>query len=178
MSHGDLNNPSERDLWRRYRPALSRPTMACPDPMALAAFADRTLPEAERPALEEHLVECGECLSAAIEAARLAECSGGVMMPVPSRVLDAVKALVPEARPEEVIPASRWRVHSWASRVGWGVAAAAMLGVCVIGYQIGAASALPGRVEPDMASEMTFGLFDGTLTEDLALELMMSEGES
>ena len=137
MSSPETPHPGDEQLWRQFSASLSPPGSAerCPSLVDLAGYLDGRATEDAVEAIEAHLAQCADCLDAVIE----------------------VRALMLErldARRGGVIQSLRW-----AGR--WGLAAAASLAICVVGYRAGQSSFGAGSVSgDDLVTEMTFGVFD------------------
>lgn len=128
----------------------------CPDALELAAFLDDRLSDEARGALEAHLAECPACREAVSDV----------------RAFPAD----PDDAPPEVVRAARALVGERLvlRRVGgWGLAAAASIGVCFIGFRIGVGTVAAPREGPEhtLVAEMTFGVF-GSIDDDGLIDFL------
>ncbi len=87
---------------------------ACPDLETWSAYADGSLPEAERPALQSHLRSCGHCFgmvsSLRLSLARDQDAEGGA---TPPDLLARARELSTHRQPR----ARRWAAYSAAAAV-------------------------------------------------------------
>ncbi len=144
----------EQLLWKQFADMLPARPAACPPALELAAWVDGRAAGPDLDAVETHLAECGVCR----ELVRLAraEVAGG--LGAPASVVAAAKTLV---APTPARPALR--ITDWLQVGGWGMAAAASIAICVVGYQVGSGRPMLDTVatEEILLNEMSFGLLDG-----------------
>lgn len=160
----ESRSSDEQSLWERYARGLPAPA-ACPPVIDLAAWLDGGA-GAGPEAVETHLAECGVCREA-VAGIRLerAEVAGRVVV-APAGVLAAAKMLV-ETRRGPAASRRGLRLADWlAPAIGpgrWGMAAAASIAICFVGYRVGSGRPMLDTVTTDdlLLAEMSFGLLNG-----------------
>lgn len=135
-----------------------------PSPLTLAAYADGRLDPAECEALEAHLAECGRCLDAVRDAARMrAGDATPTTLPGPA-VVAAAQQLVAGDQNDGTQPAvSAWR-PTWQFTGRWAAAAVAAMVIGVLGWRFGSDAAPVPEIESEEAivAAMSFGVFADT----------------
>ncbi len=148
----------EQLLWKQFTKALPQRPAACPPVLELAGWIDgrATGPDAE--AAETHLAECAVCR----ELVRSARAEDTGRIGAPAGVIAAVRMLVASA-PAPARTGRGLRLADWLQVGGWGMAAAASIAICVVGYQVGSGRPMLDTAAADaiLLSEMSFGLLDG-----------------
>jgi anti-sigma factor RsiW len=175
MSERDPANQRERWLWEHLDPAGPASDEPCPSNLELAAFVDGRDAEQDRRRLETHLASCRDCLEAVIDATAGRSLE---VPPAPQALVAAARTLVPTGAPASGPTApdatsgpGLWFPWFLVSR--WGLIAAASVAVCVLGYLAGEAASSPvGGSSPDVVSEMTFGVIDGSEPDELDLQML------
>lgn len=151
-------------LWRRWRQAAGT-AGAAPDPLLLAAYAERRLDEAAAEAVEAWLALHPE----ALEDVLAARGAPAAIEPSPAALARAM-ALVPE-RDTKVLPFRR-KAPKWRVAAAWGSMAASIMAVSLIGFELGGSvyTGLLGGGQTEPSFEQT--LLDGpaTLFSDLGEE--------
>lgn len=177
----------DRDLWRRTTPVapagVGTPRESCPSDLTLASYVDGLLPEGEIAAFEAHLVACPACLEAVMSVRALpALASSGGWTMAEARAVTTAQSLEPGAEGTSFGPsaARHRRVGGW--RLARGVlAAAAMIGVSILGYQFGfSMPGLPGQVDARLVtSEASFGLLpaEGQRAPGAAFAVLQQDDE-
>ncbi len=152
----DSQSRDEQLLWKQFADMLPARPGPCPPALELAAWVDgrATGPDAE--AVETHLAECAVCR----ELVRMARAEDTGRIGAPAGVIAAARMLVASApaRPERGL-----RLADWLQVGGWGMAAAASIAICVVGYQVGSGRPMldTAAIDEVLLSEMSFGLLDG-----------------
>jgi hypothetical protein len=154
----DSQFSDEQLLWKQCAAALPQRPSPCPPILELAAWIDgrATGPDAE--AAETHLAECAGCR----ELVRLARAEAASHIGAPAGVVKAARMLV--ATGSAPVGTERsLRLADWLQVGGWGMAAAASIAICVVGYQVGSGRPILDTVATDeiLLSEMSFGLLGG-----------------
>lgn len=144
------------------------PTAAnCPSLIDLAEYLDGRASLQAAEAVEFHLARCAMCLEAVREVQQMRHDSGHSLVLVPTHVIEQAMSLAPA-------PA----VPQWWIATRRAAAVAAMLAVCAVGYQVGAAIAgAPSSAASTDATSLFFGLTDEDqlhATDDL---LVAAEGK-
>ncbi len=148
----------EQLLWKQFSDVLPARPGPCPPALELAAWVDGRATGPDAQAVETHLAQCGNCREAVAGIRRAGADVAGSLIGVPANVIAAAKTLI-----ETVPPSSGPRISDWLQVGGWGMAAAASIAICVVGYQVGSGRPMLDTVATDeiLLSEMSFGLFDG-----------------
>jgi anti-sigma factor ChrR (cupin superfamily) len=140
--------------------------VACPDAMALAAFADGRLGPGERDAIEAHLAACGDCLDLVLGASAAIE-------PVRAEVVARAQALAGVRAAREP---GRMRIGA-----RWVAAAAAAIVVCAGAFRLGSASAAAPAPAERVVADATFGMLapdaDDAVAFDAYAIALLSEGK-
>ncbi len=149
----------DRRVWERcsVRPGPVAP--ACLDAMSLAAWVDGLAPPADRDRIEAHLAECPSCLAAVRDLRSLLAGSGAATVSID--VVERARALVTPGR----------RLVDRRSAGRWGLAAAACLAACTLGYNAGLMSTDAGAA--DLAVAMSFGVVASDDLNDAGLALLV-----
>jgi len=71
-----------------------RTSKECPGLLTLGGYLDGTMPEADKAAVEKHLVECNTCRRVVVELYLLLRMRP--VPPAPADLVEAVKGLVPD----------------------------------------------------------------------------------
>jgi len=155
----DSQFSDEQLLWKQFAAALPQRPSPCPTLLELAAWIDgrATGPDAE--AAETHLARCAGCR----ELVRQARADVAGRIGVPAGVVEAARMLV--ATGSAPMGTERgMRLADWLQFGGWGMAAAASIAICVVGYQVGSGRPMLDTAATDaiLLSEMSFGLLDGS----------------
>lgn len=142
---GDRKTERDRALWRRYRMgAATGATPGAPDPALIASYLDGGLDDSERAAVEAWLAATPDALDALIGTQR--SLADGARPIVPPALIRGAKALVVPAASRQR-PADRSRggsaLASLLRTFEWSGVAAAVIVVCVAGFQLGLSSAAP-----------------------------------
>ncbi len=150
----DSQFSDEQLLWKRYAEALSQRPADCPSVLELAGWIDG---RAGSEAVETHLAECAVCR----ELVRLARADVAGRIGAPAGVVAAAKTLV-AAGSSPAGTERGLRLADWLRAGGWGLAAAASIAICFVGYQVGSGRTLDTVTTDDvLLREMSFGLLDG-----------------
>jgi anti-sigma factor RsiW len=144
---------------------------ACPDAIALAAHLDGRDGDAAGRDMEAHLARCPACREAVDELRTILAESPDALAFVPAATLEAARALVPARTPARAPSRRRW-VPAWAAARA-GLAAAASVVVCIVGYRTGFAAQTPPAAEVEVVAEMSFGMISSSDASDDAYELLM-----
>lgn len=134
----------------------------CPEPADLAAYIDNRCTAQEKQAIEEHLVDCALCLIAISETRLLV---GSVFEAAPEQVIESAKSLVKPM----AIEARNLRRMRLALKP---LAAAAVLGICALGYITGVGFKTEALTSDQLAYEMSFGVFESLEDDEQELELL------
>ena len=148
----------EQLLWKQFADMLPARPGPCPPALELAAWVDGRAAGPDLDAVETHLAECGICREAVAGLRQARADVAGRLIGVPDNVVAAAKTLI------ETGPArTALRITDWLQVGGWGMAAAASIAICVVGYQVGSGRPMLDTVatEEILLSEMSFGLLDG-----------------
>lgn len=137
MSEKNLREERDRALWRRLRAESQGAADGeawSPDEMALAAYLDGTLDEAERAEVEAWLAAEPAGLELVLAAREsLAEPD----VAAPEAVVRRAAALVPDPPGNRLARRLRWAFTPVWQPLGWSGAAAGVLLACVVGFQLG-----------------------------------------
>lgn len=149
----------DRRVWERcsVRPGPVAP--ACLDAMSLAAWVDGLAPPADRDRVEAHLAECPSCLAAVRDLRVLLAASDAATVSID--VVERARSLVTPGR----------RLIDRRSGGRWGLAAAASLAACTLGYNAGLMSTDAGAA--DLAVAMSFGVVASDDLNDAGLALLV-----
>ncbi len=154
----DSQSRDEQLLWKQFADLLPVPTATCPPALELAAWVDGRAVGSDAETVETHLARCGDCRQAVAAIRQARPDAAGRLVVAPARVVAAAKMLVGTAPARTGL-----RIADWLQVGGWGMAAAASIAICVVGYQVGSGRPTPDTAAADdvLLSEMSFGLFDG-----------------
>jgi hypothetical protein len=137
MTEKSMREERDRALWRRLRAEYedSAAGEACaPDEMALAAYLEGTLDEAECAEVEAWLAAAPEGLDLVLAAREaLAEPS----VAAPEAVVRRAAALVPDPPGRRLAGRLRGVFMPLWQPLGWSGAVAGVLLACVVGFQLG-----------------------------------------
>ncbi len=151
----DSQFSDEQLLWKQYAETLPQRPAACPPVLELAGWVDGRASISEAQAVETHLAECAVCR----ELVRLARAEVAGRIGAPEGVVAAAKMLVVPTAPGTE---RGMRLADWLRAGGWGLAAAASIAICFVGYQVGSGRTLDTVTTDDvLLSEMSFGLLAG-----------------
>ncbi len=153
----DSRSRDEHLLWKQFADMLPARPGPCPPALELAAWVDGRAAGPDAQAVETHLAACGICREAVAGIRQARADVAGSLIGVPANVIAAAKTLV------EPVPArSGLRIADWLQVGGWGMAAAASIVICVVGYQVGSGRPMLDTAATDdiLLSEMSFGLLD------------------
>lgn len=147
--------------------ADSQPAPTCPALVDLAAYLDSRAAENEADAIELHLANCSTCLEMVREYGLMQAEDDQSLMLVPPRVIEHAMALMPARS------TSHWWITSRRA-----AAIAATVAICAVGYQVGAAIAMPSASlsATDENANAFLGLFEDD-EADSADDLLFAEGE-
>ncbi|MHC5022688.1 MAG: anti-sigma factor family protein [Planctomycetota bacterium] len=174
MTSPDPADPRPDGLERRLATSIPARAVDCPDALTLASYLDGRAGPAERQSVESHLAACPECLLAVREARSIAGADPS-SIEVPPGVLAAARALVDhDAASAGDAMRRRLVFPDWRAAARWSVAAAAMLIICLLGYQAGLSS-LPEseRTVPVATEDLSFGVFNAGLNDDLTRDVFI-----
>jgi len=140
-------------LWRRWRQAAEG-TADAPDPMLLAAWAERRLDEAAAEAVEAWLALHPEALEDLLAA------RNSIAAVEPSAAALARGAALVAERDPKVIPFRR-KASFWRVAATWSSMAASILAVSLVGFELGGSvyTSILGGGQSESAFEQT--LLDG-----------------
>jgi hypothetical protein len=183
------DDAADRALWRQAsQPGSAAAPLADKDLMIIAAFIDGSVDDSTRSAAEALLARSAEA-RAILRAARLsiATTEAFTDASIPASMIDRALALNPvreaaAAQPRRTADRERstesilTTIRDWLVPAGgWGLAAAASLAVCFIGFQLGGgghgsgSSATPASGSDDLIADFSLGYFeDGWAEEDEA----------
>ena len=153
----DSQFSDEQSLWKQFAAALPQRPSPCPPILELAAWIDSRATGSDAEAAEMHLAECAGCR----ELVRPAHAEVAGRIGAPAGVVEAARMLV--ATGSAPVETGRgMRLADWLQFGGWGMAAAASIAICVVGYQVGSGRPMLDTAATDeiMLSEMSFGLLD------------------
>lgn len=153
---------SDEQIYRSYLSRESTALGACPDSIELSAYLDNRCSPQEQQSIESHIAECPACLAAISEICMLFE---SVVEAAPQQVIDSAKMLV-EQIPIEARKLSRLRLALHP------LAAAAVLGICALGYMTGISFKAEALSSDQLAHEMSFGVFESLEDDEQELELL------
>ena len=173
MDTPEPTNKADRELWQQYVTARGDTSSECVSSLQLAAYLDGRLDQDEQADVEDHLAQCTTCREAVgdVRSGRFA-----TTIPLVGRdVLESAKSLVRRRTRPADEGRRRWRVTEWRAAGGWGLAAAASIAICFVGYQVGAEFGLNHAIADDqLLSEVSFGLLStAELGPDLELVTIM-----
>ena len=153
----DSQSRDEQLLWKQFADMLPARRAACPPALELAAWVDGRATGPDAQAVEAHLVQCGVCREAVSGVRQDRADVAGRLIVAPLNIVAAAKTLVATAP-----PSSGLRIADWLQVGGWGMAAAASIAICVVGYQVGSGRPMLDAATTDaiLLSEMSFGLLD------------------
>jgi hypothetical protein len=153
----DSQFSDEQTLWKQFTAALPQRPGPCPPILELASWIDGRAAGPDAEAAETHLAECAGCR----ELVRLAHVEVAGRIGAPDGVVAAARMLVAQG-PSPAGTRRSLRFADWLQVGGWGMAAAASIAICVVGYQVGSGRPMLDKVAIDevMLSEMSFGLLD------------------
>ncbi len=154
----DTQSRDEQLLWEQFADMLPARPAACPPALELAAWLDGRTTPTDVEAVETHLAECGVCREAVAGFRQARADVADRLIGVPANVIAAAKTLIDTA-PARTGP----RITDWLQVGGWGIAAAASIAICVVGYQVGSGRPMldAAAIDEILLSEMSFGLLDG-----------------
>ncbi len=154
----ESHSGDEQLLWQQFADMLPTRPGACPSALELAAWVDGRATGPEVQAVETHLAGCGVCRETVVWIRQARGDVAGSLIVAPANVVAAAKMLI-ETGPARI----GLRIADWLQVGGWGMAAAASIAICVVGYQVGSGRPMLGTAATDeiLLSEMSFGLFDG-----------------
>jgi len=137
MTEKSMREERDRTLWRRLRAEYEDSAAGeawAPDEMALAAYLEDRLEEAERAEVEAWLAAAPEALDLVLAARQaLAEPS----VAAPEAVVRRAAALVPEPPGSRLAGGLRGVFMPLWQPLGWSGAVAGVLLACVVGFQLG-----------------------------------------
>ncbi len=163
MTNDQPHPDDERRLWEQFAAANPAAPAACLPAIELAAWIDGRATGPQRDTIEAHLAQCAQCMGAVREIRLAREAVAGSLPGAPDRGREAARALV-GSRPEP--HERRLRLTGWQTIGQWGMAAAASVAICVVGYRAGFGWLALDATGPDevLLGEMSFGLL-GELSE-------------
>ncbi len=153
---------NDEQIYRSYAMQETAAIGDCPVSADLAAYIDNRCSSEQQQTIEEHLVKCPVCLIAISETRLLLE-SG--IEAAPEHVIESAKLLV-EPMQFEAGNLSRMRI------VLRPLAAAAVLGICALGYVTGIGFKAEALSSDQLAHEMSFGVFGSPEADEQELELL------
>ncbi len=153
----DSQSRDEQLLWKQFADMLPARPGPCPPALELAAWVDGRAAGPDLEAVETHLAACSICREAVAGIRQAHADVAGSLIGVPANIIAAAKTLI-----ETAPPSSGPRIADWPQVVGWGMAAAASIAICVVGYQVGSGRPMLDNVATDeiLLSEISFGLLD------------------
>jgi|SRR5579863_1984425 len=161
-----LGDSEERALWRHWTTTQRGTESLAPDALALAAYAEGRLSEAEAEPIERWLAAHPESLDqifADIAAARSA--SDAVMPMVDVSVIDKAFALVTGTK-DNVVPLRR-PTPAWRNALAWSSVAASLVAASLVGFTMGS-DAYQHIARADAAEAAAADSLDATATLDSA----------
>lgn len=158
----DQFSQSDEQIYSSYLARKAVVTSECPNPADLAAYIENRCTPSEQESIDSHLAECSDCLIAISQTRLLLDSD---IEAAPQRVIDSAKSLV-EPQSLETGNWSRMRI---ALRP---LAAAAAIGICVLGYQAGTGIEVQALSSDQLAYELSFGVFETLEDDEQEFELL------
>jgi hypothetical protein len=161
-----LGDSEERALWRQWATTQRGTESLAPDALALAAYAEGRLSEAEAEPIERWLAAHPESLNqvfADIAAARGA--SDAVMPLVNAAIMAKARALIPGSI-DNVVPLRR-PTPAWRNALAWSSIAASLIAASFVGFTMGS-DAYQHIARADAAEAAATDSLDATATLDSA----------
>lgn len=145
-------------LWQRWRQHMHSAGQIAPDPMALAAYVEGRLDEAQAEPIEDWLAMHPDAL-ADLGAARIA----APLAPAPEALIARAAALVEPAAGARIIPfqtRAGSRRPPWRVAMAWGAIAASLLITSMGGFALGNNAYFNLVGEPAMAESTIHEVLD------------------
>lgn len=161
----------DRELWARVSGSPPGVPGDCPALIDLAAYIDGRTSGRPGESIEAHLADCSECRTGVLEIRSLLDERVESTPLVPPAVIESARALVAAPQSGAAGPPPR-RDTPWLWLARWSLSAAATIGICLVGYQVGLTTLdARGTSEVRLAAEMSFGVL-GLNGDDSEFELL------
>ncbi len=153
----------ERALWRRWATPQRSVESLAPDPLALAAYAEGRLGEAEAEPIERWLADHPAALDQVFADLAAARGASAISLPaVDAAIIARASALVTSAT-SNIVPLRR-PVPTWRNALAWSSVAASLVAASLVGFTMGS-DVYQGIARDDAAAADSF---DSTVNFDSA----------